>query len=309
MCDIWKANRAGQELTLEQLDPHLDAFRRLRVQQVVLSGGEALMHRNLWALCAGLRTLGVKITLLSTGLLLAKHAEDVVRWCDEVIVSLDGSQTVHDSIRRVPRAFERLTQGVQAVKTVEPSFRVTGRCVIQQMNYQDWPNIIQAAQTIPLDGISFLAADVSSEAFNHAAGWESDQVETVAIPPDHLEAFEGVIEQVIQDYGPAFDSGFIAENPAKLRRMVAYYRALAGQGAFPVPRCNAPSVSAVIETDGTVRPCFFQPATGHLDDGPLDDLLNNPAAVRFRRDLDTATDPICQRCTCSLYLGARADVS
>ena len=52
-------------------------------------GGEALMHQNLWTLCELLRELDdeLQITLLSTGLLLKVFAADVVKWCDEVIVS------------------------------------------------------------------------------------------------------------------------------------------------------------------------------------------------------------------------------
>ena len=71
MCDIWKANRAGQELKPDDLAAHMDSLKRLHVQWVILSGGEALMHSNLWTLCELLHELQVKITLLSTGLLLA----------------------------------------------------------------------------------------------------------------------------------------------------------------------------------------------------------------------------------------------
>ncbi|MCZ7545190.1 MAG: radical SAM protein [Anaerolineae bacterium] len=76
MCDIWKANREGREITDEALAPHMESFRKLGVRWVVLSGGEALMHANLWRLCETLKALGVKITLLSTGLLLARHAAE-----------------------------------------------------------------------------------------------------------------------------------------------------------------------------------------------------------------------------------------
>src|SRR3990172_9167936 len=76
MCDIWKANRAGQELTPEQLAPHIAAFQRLEVRWIVLSGGEALMPSNLWTLCEQLKPLDPTITLLSTGLLLKRHAAD-----------------------------------------------------------------------------------------------------------------------------------------------------------------------------------------------------------------------------------------
>ncbi|HEY8742025.1 MAG TPA: radical SAM protein, partial [Chloroflexota bacterium] len=131
MCDIWKANRAGQELSVEDLSPHLAALRRLHVRRVVLSGGEALMHSNLWGLCALLKELDVKITLLSTGLLLQRHAPEVIRWCDDVTVSLDGSRAIHDSIRNIPRAYDRLAAGVAALRALQPSLRITARCVLQ----------------------------------------------------------------------------------------------------------------------------------------------------------------------------------
>ena len=115
MCDIWQANAAGIRLSVEQIDAHLTSFDQLRVRWVVLSGGEALLHPNLWTLCSRFKERGIRITLLSTGLLLAREAANVVRWCDDVIVSLDGPPAVHDAIRRVPRAYAKLAAGVAAL--------------------------------------------------------------------------------------------------------------------------------------------------------------------------------------------------
>ena len=116
MCDIWKANQTKRELKWEDLEPHLATLEKLNLQQVVLSGGEALMHPSLFRFCAGLKRFDIKITLLSTGLLLKKHAREVVEHCDEVIVSIDGSPSVHDRIRDVPRAFAKLSEGVAALR-------------------------------------------------------------------------------------------------------------------------------------------------------------------------------------------------
>ncbi|HEU5423556.1 MAG TPA: radical SAM protein, partial [Nitrolancea sp.] len=44
MCDIWRANRHGQEIAPELLARHVEELRRLGVEWVILSGGEALMH-------------------------------------------------------------------------------------------------------------------------------------------------------------------------------------------------------------------------------------------------------------------------
>lgn len=303
MCDIWKGNRDRQELGRDDLAPHLESFRRLRVRWVVLSGGEALMHPNLWTLCELLAELGVKITLLSTGLLLRRHAPEVVRWCDEVIVSLDGSREVHDAIRRIPRAFDQLADGVAALREAQGDYRVTGRCVLQRDNFRDLPNIVDAARDAGLDRISFLAADVASEAFNRPGGWDDERAGEVALSPGEAADFERRVERLIAERTADFDSGFIAESPDKLRRIARYFRALHGDGELPKTVCNAPWVSAVIEADGAVRPCFFHPAQGNLSQGPLEEILNAPEAVAFRRGLDVERDPICRRCVCTLHLG------
>jgi Fe-coproporphyrin III synthase len=127
MCDIWKANSNKKEISVEELQKHIQSFKQLGVKRVALSGGEALMHANLWAFCELLREIGIKISLLSTGITLKNHASEVVQYCDDVIVSLDGSPAVHNNIRNIPNAFERLTEGVQALKALNSSFKVTGR--------------------------------------------------------------------------------------------------------------------------------------------------------------------------------------
>lgn len=308
MCDIWQANNKKQELSREQLAHHLVTFRTLNVQWVVLSGGEALMHSNLWTLCALLKELDIRISLLSTGLLLKKHAAAVVEWCDDVVVSLDGSPAVHDTVRNVPRAFERLAEGVAALRQIEPSFRITGRCVLQQQNFRDLPNIITTAQSLGLDQISFLAADVSSTAFNRPNPWPDERVAGVALSCQEVAELAQILERTIEQKAADFSSGFIAENPEKLRRLAHYYAAINGDGEFPETFCNAPWVSAVIEADGTVRPCFFHPKLGNIHEQPFDAVLNSPDAIDFRRELNVKTNETCRKCVCTLSLGARAAI-
>jgi Fe-coproporphyrin III synthase len=67
------------------------------------------------------------------------------------------------------------------------------------------------------------------------------------------------------------------------------------------PVCNAPWTSAVVESDGTVRPCFFHAPIGRIGNGTgFRDVLNGPQAIAFRASLDIATNPVCRQCVCSL---------
>ncbi|HYU32837.1 MAG TPA: radical SAM protein [Thermoanaerobaculia bacterium] len=308
MCDIWRARGKG-ELSVEDVAGWLSEWRALGVRRIVLSGGEALLHSDLDAFCAPLHAAGIGITLLSTGLLLRRDAVRLVRWCDDVIVSLDGPRPVHDRIRNVVRAYEKLAEGVAAVRAADPKVAVSGRCTVQRENFRDLRATVQASRELGLDRISFLAADVTSEAFNRPGGWAPEQAAAVALEADDLPLLAAELDALEVEHAADFAAGFIAESPEKLRRrLLRHFAALLGRGDFAPVECNAPWVSAVIEADGMVRPCFFQPALGNLRSaGSLKAVLNSPEAVAWRQGLDMARDEICRRCVCSLAL--REDAS
>ncbi len=303
MCDIWQGNANQQQLNYADFESLLDSFRKLGTRWVILSGGEALMNPNLFQLCRLLKDNGIqKISILSTGLLLKRFAAEVVEGVDEVIVSLDGSEPIHDAIRRVPRAYRRLREGVQAVKALRPDFAISGRCVIQRLNFADWSNIVDAAHDINLDQISFLAADVSTDAFNRPERWDEPRIAEVNLLPEQLLELRNVLEALILDYANDFGSGYIAESPAKLWRIHDYYAALHGEAPFPAVQCNAPWVSAVVEADGTIRPCYFHRPMGNIRQTPLIELINRPEEIAFRQNLDLDQDEICRKCVCTLNL-------
>ena len=305
MCDIWKANENKVELSKEDLMPHVEAMRALGVERVVFSGGEALMHSNLFALTEMLAPLGVRMTLLSTGLTLEKHASDVGRWFDEVTLSLDGPPAIHDQIRNIPRAYERLSAGAHAAKAAGVP-RVTGRCVVQRQNFRFLEETIEAAKNAALDEISFLPVDVSSEAFNRPGGWPDDRAEATALSIDEAFELRDRIEALIARH--AIGQRYIAESPNRLRAIAQYFLALRGATTQPETICNAPWVSAVVEADGTVRPCFFHRALGSIRESTLDQIVNSEDAIRFRRSLDVKRDPICSKCVCTLSVGPRTEV-
>ena len=118
---------------------------------------------------------------------------------------------------------------------------------------------------------------------------------------EDLDALESEIDALRSGDCQALESGFVAGGVESLVRIHHYYAAVAGRGRFPVVRCNAPWVSAVLEPDGTVRPCFFHDAY-QTETGDFSATVNSPRAIAFRKSLDVATNPTCQRCVCSLNL-------
>jgi Fe-coproporphyrin III synthase len=303
MCDIWK-EPDRREIGAEELERHVDAMRSLGVEWVVFSGGEPLMHSDLFRLCAVLRPLSVRTTILSSGLLLKRHARRIVDEVGEVIVSLDGPPEVHQQIRGVPRAFEMLAEGVRALHELDPRYPVGARSTVQKLNHARLVETADTARAVGVESISFLAADLTSTAFNRPTGWPQERCRDVALTAAEIDVLSGEVERLLPDAG-----GFVKESPEKLRRIARHFRAHLELAEPEAPRCNAPWVSAVVESDGTVRPCFFHEPIGNLRDEALAAVWNGPRAVSFREGLNVAENPVCRRCVCSLYRGDQSTSS
>lgn len=299
MCDIWK-RPAGKDVAIQQLQSYQSDLKNLGVQQVVLTGGEPLLHSDFSDLCQVIRQCGARITLLSTGVLLKKRAQVVADGVDEVILSLDGPEEVHNKIRRVAGAYRLLAEGVATVSQLRPDMPFHVRSTIQSANFDLLRQTVAAAKAIKCTSISFLAVDTTSSAFNRELIWPDEHRQTVGLSAAQVEGLEREVESLVRENAPDFDSGFIVDNPEKLRRIVQRFWSRLGKVPSTSPLCNAPWVSAVIEVDGSLRPCFFHPVVSETRTQSIAQAINSPEAIRFRQRLDVSKNRICQDCVCSL---------
>ena len=185
-----------------------------------------------------------------------------------------------------------------AIRSLRKDFPISARCTVQRLNHAQLRATVAAVHVIDLTGISFLAADLTSDAFNRAGTSLADRQSRTSLTAEQLPALEAGIELVIRT-GEC--GGFVAESPEKLRRIVRHFRAHLGYVEPVAPGCNAPWVSVFVEADGVVRPCFFHPPIGKVDAATsLREVINGDAAVAFRSSLNVASDSTCRRCVCSL---------
>jgi MoaA/NifB/PqqE/SkfB family radical SAM enzyme len=244
----------------------------------------------------------MRLHLLTSGLALERFAPEIAARFDEVTVSLDGhSAALYRTIRGV-NGLDALAAGVRALRRLAPTLPLRARSTISRHNFRHLAELADAARAMGLDQISFLAADVTSDAFNRPPGAVPLAVAEdgrLLLDGPEVAELEAVIERFVRSHARAFAAREILPGPEGLRRLSRYFRAHLGQGPFPAVDCNAPWASVFIEADGAVRPCFFHPSVGNLRERPLAELLE-AAMPRFRRGLDVATDPICERCVCTL---------
>ncbi|HKO18872.1 MAG TPA: radical SAM protein [Acidobacteriaceae bacterium] len=299
MCDIWR-RKDGRGIDVSLLERQRASIVRLGVRQVVLTGGEPLLHHDFEAICQYLKQCGVRIILLTTGLLLARRAEIVSKLIDEIIVSLDGPERVHDQVRQVNGAFRLVEEGVRALRQRRPDISVRARSTVQKINHALLRATVSAARDLSLDSISFLAADVTSQAFNRDLVWPVARQGQVVLTRGEVERLEEEVEALIRENAADIDSHYIVEPRPKLRQLVRRFREQLGDCPPRAPLCNAPWVSVVMEVDGALRPCFFHNKVGNASHQSLDEAINSEQAVQFRTSLNVDDNPTCQRCVCSL---------
>ncbi len=317
-CDIWRNPRRNMSHAV--VEKVASAARELQMRWVLLSGGEAMQHPEWPQIAQRLRAEGVHVMLLTNGLLLRKQIDDVLASVDEVIVSLDGgTAATYEAIRGVD-GFDLIMEGIRLVRA--GGIPVTTRTTVQKANYHEIPQIIEVARAADVNQISFLTVDVSSEiAFGPrfvadpalAMAGSATLPAPVHHPPTSnltsadLPQLEAILDAVEVRFAADFASGRMAESPAKLRRMLAYFGAVIGENDFPRPRCNAPHFSTVIEVDGRLRPCYFLPEYGQLKSGDsLSEALNTDTAQQLREAYRRGQRAECERCVCPLYKGPRS---
>jgi MoaA/NifB/PqqE/SkfB family radical SAM enzyme len=191
---------------------------------------------------------------------------------------------------------------------------ITTRTTVQRANFREMPLIVDVAKAAGAGRISFLAVDVSNqEAFGPRFQADSSlpihAPPSPALLPDDMPEFYAVVDRLERTYQNDFAAHRIAESLAKLRLMGRYFEAVNGQVPFVPPACNAPHLSAVVEVDGTLRPCFFLPTSGKLTNDASLSAFNSDAMLALRRAYRNGDRPECERCVCPLYRSARALVS
>jgi len=301
-CDYWRHGR--DDMNLASVMRVLPSFAQLGTQWVLLSGGEPLLNPEWAAIGEVLRSHGLSLWLLTSGLALAKHAPRVVELIDAITVSLDGTDRATYAAIRGLDAFDKVCEGIRscADRGKAPAIRVT----LQRANYRQLPAFVDLAKRLGALQVSFLAVDVvNPQAFGRADDFVSD----LALRSEDLSVFEQSVASLERDHAEDFRSGFIAECPEKLRRIHQYFAALRGLGPYPPVRCNAPEFSAVVGATGRVQPCFF--IAGPLDaqlaaaeNRDLAAVWGSAGMTALRTSIREGHRAECKTCVCSMWRAA-----
>lgn len=297
-CSIWKGSgKAPSPLGVDARLELIREARRLGATAVLFTGGEPLLCDHIETLAREARAQGLAVQIATNGLGLRRAAAWLGEVVDELYVSLEGPKTIHDRVRGVSM-FARLQESIAAVRALPKRPRLLGRSVICSRNAAALEETVRAGRALGLDALSFLPIDVRTEAFG------GDPRGRRALLPGAAEG--AALRRGIERLDASGDLGtFVIEDAEKLLGLAESLRE--DESGRRAPACNAPEWSSVVEADGSVRPCFFQPAVARVAEGaPLGAVRRSEAYAAALGRLG-AGDSICASCVCPKHAPSRVE--
>ena len=296
-CSIWKSNgRVEGELSDGERLAVIREARALGARAVLFTGGEPFLCDHIETLARAAKSIGLSVQIASNGLGLSRAAVWLGGVVDEVYVSVDGPTEIHDGLRG-SGMLARLKASVADVLALSIRPRLIARSTLSARNASAIEETVRAARDLGVDGVSFLGVDVLSGAFG------GDPASRADLRPSTLDV--AALRQGIARLGRAGDlGGFVIEDERKLATMAEAF--LRVDRAHEAPDCNAPEWSSVVEADGTLRPCFFQPPVGRVRGTSLRELRTS---VLYATALDRLGEGnrTCMSCVCPKHRAGTLD--
>jgi len=292
------AGDVGKDLAPDEWIQFFEELGEGAVLQVSLQGGEPFFRDDLEEIIEGIVRNRMRFNILSNGTLITEEKAAFLAEtgrCEEVQISIDGSEPVtHDSFRG-EGTFNRAVKGIRFLQDqgIEVSVRVT----IHRRNVHALESIACfLLEDIGLKGFSTNAASYMGLCrFNH---------DLVRLTTDERAIAMEALLRLNRKYNGRISAsaGPLAE-AAMWRAMVT--AADRGEAAPPLggflSGCSGPMLKLAVRADGVMVPCI---QLGHLELGRInrnsleDTWLNHPELIRLRHRNRTGLDEFdfCEGC-------------
>lgn len=285
MCgDQWRADQqlSRPTLTLAEIEPVVRAARRLRTMIISLTGGEPLLHPDIYAILELIREQGIAAHMCSNGTLLneervAKLARTSLK---SISVSLDSSiPAVHDQLRGREGAFAATVAGLTLLRAAMPALRINVNCTLSKVNVTNIAEIVSLVKDLGCDKISFAPIHTNLQ-HKHKP---KEHFDGMVFQADELGALQGAIAEIS---ALARKSGLRTSSSRFLQGIPRTY-------VEPLRwhTCYAGYASCAISPWGDVSPCVDMDSRLNVRDLPLDEIWRSPAFQKLRERVDSCRNP------------------
>ena len=305
MCNIWEL-KATDALSLEQMEQIFADPVYARVEYIILAGGEPTLRNDLPEMVEIMHKCMPKLKklMIASNVInrasVQKQYPKIARYCAKhkirltLGVSLDGIGEMHDKVRGVPGAFEKVMENVKFMQELqkEVPFGMSIDPTIFSMNVQEMQKLKALADRLNLP-ITFQFAATADGYYNNSA---LENVLSINEKGKH-SIVDFLKRQIAQS--SLFDA--LAYYYAEV---IAQYEG-ATQRSLPCPFADQ---GMLLNPDGTVQYCHNSQPIGNALETPSSDLYYAPENLAYRsEEIRGKTCSSCQM-SCLFFVSLRKEL-
>lgn len=251
----------------------LDSAARIGTRIVSITGGEALLRRDLFDIIARARSHGMAVHLNTNGIPLNERNVEklAASGVETVSISIESpDQEIHDAIRG-EGAFADTLLGLRRLRSNAPNIRIGLNCVVNKHNLDGLREMVPFAKAEGVDQIKF--APIHSN-LQHKDKPIDEYVDMVFAHED-MPALDAEVDAIqremrrsnLRGNSSRFFNGFtqLYQQPAS-----NFY-------------CYAGYAITVIDAQGNVAACFDKPGALNVRTRPLDEIWRSDDFQRHRQ--------------------------
>jgi radical SAM protein with 4Fe4S-binding SPASM domain len=295
-CGSSALHKRPKELTTHEAIRVIDETAGLGCEVFTFSGGEPLMRSDWPDLAEAVKSNGMRLELITNGLLLEEQAEAVMRTGFYTVgISVDGPPEIHDSLRGVKGGFDRIVKGVERL-------RGSGIHIgaVTQVGRINRPHLERLLALLEVNGFEGWQLQLTMP-----HGRAQENCDRLCLLPGELLALEQEIAQLILKAKILVVAG---DNLGYFGRCEPLFR----KGHSDAPKiwggCGAGTTVIGICSDGMVKGCLSMPRTmgeGNVREQSLREIWDSADGFAYNRS--KKDQPLTGPCaTCALGNRCRA---
>jgi MoaA/NifB/PqqE/SkfB family radical SAM enzyme len=290
MCSVWKKANIEEEMTLPQIAEVADTLRRVRVPNVVITGGDPFLREDLPEIVRIFSDRGFSVRVQTNGGIHVTDEvfEEVVRaGVDDFTVSLDtldrakqdyichGKGVWDGAVRTLRRAAERLPRAANVAS-----------CVVSRLNLHELPDIVRFTTSLGVYCTLVPVVLARKAADPDLFRAYCDEFSFAGIDPVEVDRiYDELLELKERGYRMMVSTRFLNESRQWVKTEDVRWNCHAGELYFEV------------FTDGSVGICNDVAGAGSIIGGTFGDDFHTDAYRRKARSLRSS----CPGCTYACY--------
>ena len=270
---------------------------------------EPLVYPHLIESIAYASSKNLFTSVTTNALTLKQKAEKLVNaGLNELYISLDGPQEIHNEIRGHKKSFQKAMEGIETLLNLNPNQTIAIFCVITEWNIGHLIPFLDQIKHLPLKQVGFMHPNFTpnSLAIAHNHTWSQaypatiSNVEEVTIDNFDLNILQNEVLTIKENnysFPVTFSPDIISEE--EINRFYNKPHLKIGRG------CNDIYRNIMIKSDGSVIPAHgrcYNLTLGNLYNESLKEIWHSKVLQQLRNDLRSSGGllPACNRC-CSAF--------